>query len=291
MAPVSGVVSRQIPGKAGARALVLAAVLALTVSGCASVNAGSAGSDYFKREFSGDPDVAEVSARGTNDLPWVGSVYGQVVAQDDLDDDALVALINRVGEYAADPRGTASLSAFMTSDDVRFRVYRTRAQNDAQVDLVLGVRNNNRIVEAEIIDKDIEFVAEDPADVFEAVDEYVDDVYQLGMTREYPQPGYISAGTADGYVTLEGTSFEAIGSSDDWVTPVYWAWKNVSETIEINHFQLVDSELTVVVVGDENVSAAKSLIEEAFDDSQVNVSISVVSLGGGLGGTGLGTVE
>jgi len=89
-------------------ALLATMTLALTTSGCGPVNAGSAAADGFEDWMSGFAHVADVSASGTNDLPFTGTAGGTVTLDPDLSADQVAAVVERALSF--DSRPTVSVS-------------------------------------------------------------------------------------------------------------------------------------------------------------------------------------
>ena len=75
-------------------ALALTVVLALT--GCGPINAASGAQEAFTEHMEGQPGVAEVTASGSNTLPFTGSVDVEVSLEQGSDTATLTAVVDRM---------------------------------------------------------------------------------------------------------------------------------------------------------------------------------------------------
>ncbi|WP_426738353.1 hypothetical protein [Plantibacter sp. 2H11-2] len=123
--------------------LALAAVLGL--SGCGDVNAASAAGRDFEHLLDGVPEVADVDTTGSNTLPWNGTASASVLMDDDVTDDRLSAIVDRIGgflnEQAKRSGGATWEGVDLTVRGFTLSVLDRRADNATQLELLASLED------------------------------------------------------------------------------------------------------------------------------------------------------
>jgi hypothetical protein len=85
-----------------AAAVLVATAAAAGLTGCGDVDAGSAAASAFEKLLDGVPDVVDVDASGTNDLPWSGTASASVLVDDAVTADHLGEIVDRIGGFLSE---------------------------------------------------------------------------------------------------------------------------------------------------------------------------------------------
>ncbi|MBD8101700.1 hypothetical protein [Plantibacter sp. CFBP 8775] len=121
----------------------VAAVLGL--SGCGDVNAASAAGRDFEQLLDGVPEVADVDTTGSNTLPWSGTASASVLLDDDVTDDRLSAIVDRIGgflnEQAKRSGGATWEGVDLTVRGFTLSVLDRRADNATQLELLASLED------------------------------------------------------------------------------------------------------------------------------------------------------
>ncbi|BCJ76867.1 hypothetical protein CS0771_64110 [Catellatospora sp. IY07-71] len=124
-------------------------VLVLTVlAGCA-LNKGSALAAGFEQEWAGTPDVAEIDAKGSNSLPFLGTASGTLVVAEGTPADRVTELAADLRRYVADHDG---VEGRIEADGVAFTVVAGKARTDEVVALWRSLTADTRVRRADIDD-------------------------------------------------------------------------------------------------------------------------------------------
>ncbi|MBF4563755.1 hypothetical protein [Plantibacter sp. VKM Ac-2876] len=121
----------------------MAAVLGL--SGCGDVNAASAAGRDFEQLLDGVPEVADVDTTGSNTLPWSGTASASVLMDDDVTDDRLSGIVDRIGgflnEQAKRSGGATWEGVDLTVREFTLSVLDRRADNATQLELLASLED------------------------------------------------------------------------------------------------------------------------------------------------------
>lgn len=121
----------------------MAAVLGL--SGCGDVNAASAAGRDFEQLLDGVPEVADVDTTGSNTLPWSGTASASVLLDDDVSDDRLSGIVDRIGgflnEQAKRSGGATWEGVDLTVRGFTLSVLDRRADNATQLELLASLED------------------------------------------------------------------------------------------------------------------------------------------------------
>ncbi|WP_285024639.1 hypothetical protein [Plantibacter sp. ME-Dv--P-122b] len=121
----------------------MAAVLCL--SGCGDVNAASAAGRDFEQLLDGVPEVVDVDTTGSNTLPWSGTAAASVLLDDDVSDDRLSEVVDRIGgflnEQAKRSGGATWEGVDLTVRGFTLSVLDRRADNATQLELLASLED------------------------------------------------------------------------------------------------------------------------------------------------------
>ncbi|MBD8518031.1 hypothetical protein [Plantibacter sp. CFBP 8804] len=121
----------------------MAAVLGF--SGCGDVNAASAAGRDFEQLLDDVPEVADVDTTGSNTLPWSGTASASVLLGDDVTDDRLSAIVDRIGgflnEQAKRSGGATWEGVDLTVRGFTLSVLDRRADNATQLELLASLED------------------------------------------------------------------------------------------------------------------------------------------------------
>ncbi|KQM16165.1 hypothetical protein ASF83_09850 [Plantibacter sp. Leaf171] len=126
-----------------AAAALVATAAAAGLTGCGDVDAGSAAASAFEELLDGVPDVVDVDASGSNDLPWSGTASASVLIDDAVTADHLGEIVDRIGGFLSE-QSKRSGGATWEGVDVSVRgftvaVLDRREDNATQLELLASL--------------------------------------------------------------------------------------------------------------------------------------------------------
>lgn len=243
------------------RAVAVAALAAaLTLGGCASVNAGSAAERSFTEAFASDPAVASLDLRSSNDLPWIGATSGTVVARDDLDETELQELTDRVGRFLAEH--ASNTGAFgIEAGAFSFPVAGDQAANERTLGIVSELQGDGRLVRADL--STLEFEVSDAEHAFAVAEEVPELSERLGLERDLP----FSVSTSAGDVQLAGVPGE-------WVAEAEAVREAVAPQVGVSRITAGPESIELRVPDELFVPEATELAEAALEGSGIDLTVS-----------------
>lgn len=260
--------------------LAAALTVALTLSACGNVNAGSAGMAEMQRVFADDPAIESLDLGGANDLPWVGVVSGDVVAKRGLDEAELRGLIDRLAQFSAAYDG-ARISVNVQSDGVQFPVASDKSEREAYLSFGLALRDDPRVLVTEFSPgRSLSVTAADPEAVFALASELPGELATLPDKGEVE----IDLASVNGEVTLEGTP----GS---WTELAARVWLGAQQ-YGVTRVAATPETLQLRVEREQDVEDAQNFARYALERSplQLTVSSDMLQLAEGASGASARTL-
>lgn len=242
--------------------LAAALTVALTLSGCGNVNAGSAGVAEMQRVFADDPAIESLDLGGANDLPWVGVVSGDVIAKEGLDEAQLRDLIDRLAQFSAAYDG-ARISVNVQSDGVQFPVASDKGEREAYLSIGLKLRDDPRVLVTEFAPgRSLTVTAADPEAVFALASELPAELAALPDTGE----AEIDLASVNGEVTLEGTP-------GPWTELAGRVWLGAQQ-YGVTRVAATPETLQMRVEREQDVEDAQNFARYALERSQLQLTVS-----------------
>ena len=241
-----------------------ALAVALLLSGCSGVNAGSAAEASFTGQFASDPDVASLDLRSSNDLPWVGSTSGTVVAREGLDETQLRDLTDRVGSYLAAHRDNTGAFG-IEADGLSFPVAGDRAANERTLEIVSELRGDARLASANL--SGMEFVVTRAEDAFAVAEELPVLAGRLGLEPDFEFRVSSAGDSEDGSVELAGTY-------GDWITTAAAVHGSVAGQVGVSRIAAGPDSIELRVPEELFVPEATELAETALAGSGIELTVS-----------------
>ena len=253
----------------GARAVWAGALAAaLLLSGCSGVNAGSSAEASFTEQFGSDPDVASLDLRSSNDLPWVGSTSGTVVAREGLDETEVRDLTDRVGRYLAAHRDNTGAFG-IESDGLSFPVAGDKAANARTLEIVAELRSDERLASADL--SGMEFVVTNAGDAFAMAEELPELAERLGLDPDFEFSVFTAYDSAAG--SVDG-SVELAGAYGDWIMTAAAVHASVAAQVEASRIAAGPESIELRVADERFVPEATELAETAMAGAGIPLTVS-----------------
>jgi len=214
-------------------------VVALT-AGCA-VNAGTAKARQLEEDWRGTPDVAEVSASGSNDLPFFGSADGTIVVEPGTSDARVAELLHELGDYVQ-ARDGVSGSLEVGPMTLGARSY--GAGNDDVLDLWRALREEPAVVGAELGTWDVAVDLDDPRRF-------------VPLTADLTRPGGALEPLAGTRLTVTAGELRAETSLDGGLAPELSAFRAVAARRPVLEASLTSHRLVLRVGSYDDALAAR----------------------------------
>lgn len=265
---------RSTTGTRALRILASAAAIlaAVALTGCGSVDAGTAGRQATEREFRSDPAVESVDLTSLNTLPWIGSVDGTVTAKPGLSDDDLSALVDRIGAFESEKRDGASVSLKVAADTVTLRVLPNRARNARFVAAANELRADTGIVSAEIEVRS--------GDGSKLTARTATAERAFALAAEAPDP--LRERVSEPPVALEISSVDGVSLDGDqggtWVADAQRVWAMVGLRARVTVLQATPESLNLQVAEEADVAPARAAAEAALGDRSMTLTVESRSL-------------
>lgn len=240
-------------------ALALAACILLT--GCGPVNAGSAAADDFEKYMGGQPGVADVQVRASNDLPFQGSASGLVVLEEGSGEGILAAVVDRMAAYLRDHPGNVSWSMQASVDGFTLGVSETAGTNTATIDLLGDARAIDGIVGGSLDSDGVglsSFVVSDSARF----------IATLGELVQLDFPTAVEAHDATGGFSVTSTDDVELPE------PEIAAFDAVAAVYSVVSAQLAPGSVALRVGADSESVAATELAESLPGSAGIDITIA-----------------
>lgn len=249
-----------------------AILVAVSLAGCGSVDAGTAGRQATEREFRSDPAVESVDLTSLNTLPWIGSVDGTVTAKPGLSDDDLSALVDRIGAFESEKRGGASVSLKVAADTVTLRVLPDRARNARFVAAANELRADTGIVSAELE------VRSGDGSKLTARTSTAERAFALAAET----PGPLRERASETPVELDVSSVDGVSLEGDqggtWIADAQRVWATVGLRARVTLLEATPEALDLQVAEEADVAAARAAAEAALGHRPMALTVESRSL-------------
>jgi len=254
------------PRTAGALAAMTLAVVAL--SGCGNIDAATGASADFEKFALALPNVIAATGGGTNDMPWAGTVRGEVTVSQDITEGHLEAIVDTLGEYYADhDRGTIDWNHMRVRvDDYTLEIEKKKTTNDLLRDLFDDIRGSSVYAGGEVGIRGAQFVLDgeqSTAALIAGLDAAVIDV------ADHP---LVSGGISVEFELADGSTSAKLrqGTSDPRPDIPIAAFEAVSATTALTYADVSNYSFYVILADEAAVPAARTLVTELLVGSDVD---------------------
>lgn len=129
-------------------ALVGAAALAVGLTGCGDVNAGTGAVDKLDAVVGGWDELVHVDSSSSNSLPWVGEASATVVVDADTTDDRLEEMTDELGAFLEESEGGTANWMYLELQvgEFRFGIAEDPAGREQRFAAVESLRSDDRVV-------------------------------------------------------------------------------------------------------------------------------------------------
>ncbi|MGW9114097.1 hypothetical protein [Microbacterium sp. NPDC055683] len=245
-------------GRAVARALVAASVLAamLLPAGCLTGDDVSGG---LARDLADDPAVVATDLTTADGMPFTGGAGGTVTVVDDLDDDRLAAISERIRSHdeGADVRVDVLLGGW------RVPVLRDATRNEEALGVLRELRADDTLVSgslgADDVHERLDGVSVVTRDPERAIAFVGGDAPDAPATR--------AAEDVDGVLSLRGRAGE-------WVHRGAAAWRALTAEVPLVSTEIDEDGFDVRVLEEGDAARAQAILAHALDGSGMAVFVS-----------------
>lgn len=243
-------------------------LLAFLLAGCVS---GDAVLGSFEREFADDPAVVSVDLSSADNMPFTGGVSGTVVLRDNLANEQVRELADRIVNFRAETDGDQEGSRVridLVTDGWKFPVLRTGDANAALLNVVLALRADPRVcsgtISSDDYQSDIDHASMATATTADIPALITDIPVAFAETGQIPP---ITLRSPEG----DRGAVEVSGMLGPWAQDAFGAFVAIQDKVPVASFTAEESQATVTLVNESDVNAARLVVNGMLDPTQVEV--------------------